>query len=149
MNHELTVQCPDCDLKFYNEKFMNYHRKKIHYKKSNKNNKALYKRTIEDHELTHRSRKKKKTGGNNKDKRKKTKFFKYYKNGKYVCNLCYGPFKFSRNIRKHMNEVHSLDKTFIGKTFKDHELTVQCPDCDLRFYNEKFMNYHRRRIQSL
>ena len=133
-----------------------------HIKIYHQDDKKMLDRTIEDNELTvqctecelkfvkesfmelHRGRKHKDKGFKSKVIRSKARL----KGGKFACPLCYNGFRDKKLLSQHLKKVHKNDREILNRTIEDHELIIQCSECEMKFVNERFMNLHEVRIHS-
>ena len=92
----------------------------------------------------HRGRKHKDKGFKSMVTRSKARL----KGGKFACPLCYNGFRHKKLLSQHLKKVHKNDREILNRTIEDHELIIQCSECEMKFVNERFMNLHEVRIHS-
>ena len=64
---------------------------------------------------------------------------------------CTGVLYATANMKKlltlvdhHFRYQHKSDVELMNRTIEDHELTINCTHCDLKFTEERFMEYHKQ-----
>ena len=63
----------------------------------------------------------------------------------YNCVLCHAQVKSSQKLKNHFNKFHSSDLHLIG-SIKEENFTVPCNLCDLKFFKETLLDFHRIRV---
>ena len=134
---KLTVKCTECDLKFLEERFMRFHKK---YKHDSEFGAGILKYNCHKCEkkfptLSSESIHEGRVHGTS----------KYLKDGMYRCPLCYCKYeKLLTLVDHHFRYQHKSDVELMNRTIEDHELTINCTHCDLKFTEERFMEYHKQ-----
>ena len=58
------------------------------------------------------------------------------------CELCYLPFKFPSNVRKHQSNVHKNDLWALKVKITEDMKKYPCEHCDKKFLSESLLKYH-------
>ena len=125
-NAELKHSCNICELKFLNEKILNYHKTRNHKEVRNENGKFSCKKCHYETDVRNNLR----------------SHVTLMHSGNHQCNLCYKKFKFKDGAVNHMTRGHGGDEEHFFRKIDDSELQSTCRTCDLKFLNDNILKYH-------
>ena len=63
----------------------------------------------------------------------------------YNCVLCHSQARTSQELKSHLRKNHSSDLHLLGN-IKEEDFTVPCNICDLKFFKETLVDFHRTRV---
>ena len=64
----------------------------------------------------------------------------------FKCSLCYQEMKHRSSLWAHNENIHkSAEEQYLIKNGTETDLKFDCSDCDLKFYTENLLNYHKSR----
>ena len=118
---DLKIGCDDCNLKFVSKASLKVHRKYEH--SSQDSNKV----TPSD------------------EGKINMKDFYDMKSKSYTCKLCHFRFEEGGKLRKHIELNHQADKELLLRKLCESDFTIPCDNCDLKFINERLLDFHRLR----